>query len=54
MKVEDNVRTTLTPEPDNTTQRSGFVNNTETFTNNSGNVSVRQSLSDALKIKADN
>ena len=54
VKVEDNVRTTLTPGPDNTTQRSGFVNNTETFTNNSGNVSVRQSLSDALKIKADN
>lgn len=54
VKVEDNVKTTLTPGPDNTTQRSGFVNNTETFTNNSGNVSVRQSLSDALRIKADN
>jgi len=54
VKVEDNVKTTLTPGPDNTTQRSGFVNNTETYTNNSGNVSVRQSLSDALKIKADN
>jgi len=54
VKVEDNVRTTLTPGSDNTTQRSGFVNNTETFTNNSGNVSVRQSLSDALRIKADN
>jgi hypothetical protein len=54
VKVEDNVKTTLTPGPDNTTQRSGFVNNTETYTNNSGNVSVRQSLSDALRIKADN
>jgi hypothetical protein len=54
VKVEDNVKTTLTPGADNTTQRSGFVNNTETYTNNSGNVSVRQSLSDALKIKADN
>jgi len=54
VKVEDNVKTTLTPGADNTTQRSGFVNNTETYTNNSGNVSVRQSLSDALRIKADN
>ena len=54
VKIEDNVRTTLTPGSDNTTQRSGFVNNTETFTNNSGNVTVRQSLSDALKFKADN
>jgi len=54
VKIEDNVRTTLTPGADNTTQRSGFVNNTETFTNNSGNVTVRQSLSDALKFKADN
>ena len=54
VKIEDNVRTTLTPGADNTTQRSGFVNNTETFTNNSGNVTVRQSLSDALKAKADN
>ena len=54
VKIEDNVRTTLTPGSDNTTQRSGFVNNTETFTNNSGNVTVRQSLSDALKAKADN
>jgi hypothetical protein len=54
VKIEDNVRTTLTPGSNNTTQRSGFVNNTETFTNNSGNVTVRQSLSDALKFKADN
>ena len=54
VKIEDNVRTTLTPGSDNTTQRSGFVNNTETYTNNSGNVTVRQSLSDALKAKADN
>jgi len=54
VKLEDNVRTTLTPGADSTTQRSGFVNNTETYTNNSGNVTVRQSLSDALKAKADN
>ena len=54
VKIEDNVRTTLTPGPNNQTLRSGFVNNVETFTNNSGNVSVRQSLSQALRPKADN
>lgn len=54
VKIEDNVRTTLTPGSQNTTLRSGFVNNTENFANNSGNVSVRQSLSQALKPKADN
>ena len=54
VKVEDNVRTSLTPGSDNKTQRSGFVNNTDTYTNNSGNVTVRQSLSQALRPKADN
>jgi hypothetical protein len=54
VKIEDNVRTTLTPGPNNTTLRSGFVNNTETFVNKSGNVTVRQSLSGALRPKADN
>jgi hypothetical protein len=54
VKIEDNVRTSLTPGPDNTTQRSRFVNDTDTFVNNSGNVTVRQSLSQALKPKADN
>ncbi len=54
VKIEDNVRTTLTLGSDNKTQRSSFVNNTETFTNNSGNVTVRQSLSQALRPKADN
>lgn len=54
VKIEDNVRTTLTPGSQNTTLRSGFVNNTENFANNSGNVSVRQSLSQALRPKADN
>lgn len=29
VKIEDNVRTNLTPGPTNTTQRSGFVNNQE-------------------------
>ena len=54
VKIEDNVRTTSTPGPNNQTQRSGFVNNINTFTNNSGQHEERQSLSKALKIKADN
>jgi hypothetical protein len=54
VKIEDNVRTTLTAGPSNQTQRSSFVNNTDTYINNTGNVTVRQSLSKALKPKADN
>ena len=54
VKIEDNVRTTLTPGPNNQTLRSSFVNNTNTFTNNTGEVTERQSLSQALKPKADN
>lgn len=54
VKIEDNVRTTLTPGSDSRTLRSGFINNTDTYINNTGNVTVRQSLSQALKPKADN
>lgn len=54
VKMEDNVRTSLTPGPDNNTQRSNFVNDTETFSNNRGNITVRQSLSKALRPEADN
>lgn len=55
IKIEDNVRTELTPGPGNQTQRSIFVNNTDTFTNVEGQtVPVRQSLSKALTPKADN
>lgn len=54
VKIEDNVRTTLTPGPENQTLRSLFVNDSTTYTNNSGNVTVRQSLSQALRPKADN
>ena len=54
VKIEDNVRTTLTPGSSNQTQRSGFVNNTNTFNNNTGEVNERQSLSQALRPKADN
>ena len=54
-KIEDSVRTDLTPGPNNTTQRSVFVNNTETYTNNEGQtLPTRQSLSKALTPKADN
>lgn len=54
-KVEDNVRTDLTPGPNNQTQRSIFVNNTETFTDIEGQTQpVRQSLSKALTPRADN
>lgn len=54
VKIEDNVRTTLTPGASSQTLRSGFINNTNTFTNNTGEVTERQSLSQALKPKADN
>jgi hypothetical protein len=56
VKVEDSVRTNLTPGAvDNKTQRSSFVNNTNTFTDFNGNVvPSRQSLSKALRPKADN
>ena len=54
IKIEDNVRTTLTPGSSSQTLRSGFINNTSTYTNNTGEVTERQSLSQALKPKADN
>jgi hypothetical protein len=54
-KIEDSVRTDLTPGPNNRTQRSLFVNNTDTFIDNEGRTQpVRQSLSKALTPKADN
>ena len=54
VKIEDNVRTTLTPGSSSQTLRSGFINNTNTYVNNTGEVAERQSLSQALKPKADN
>ena len=40
VKVEDNVRTTLTPGADNKTQRASFVNNSATITTKDrGNIS---------------
>lgn len=56
VKIEDSVRTNLTPgAADNKTQRSGFVNNATTWTNANGDVvTERVSLSKALTPKADN
>ena len=55
IKIEDNVRTTLTPGPNNQTQRSRFVNDSSTFTSVEGQtLPTRQSLSKALTPKADN
>ena len=55
VKIEDGVRTDITPGNDNKTQRSQFVNNTETIsTTDRGDISSRQSLSDLLKPKKDN
>jgi hypothetical protein len=54
-KIEDAVRTDLTPGPNNQTQRSKFVNETGTFVNTEGQTQpVRQSLSKALTPRADN
>jgi hypothetical protein len=56
VKIEDKVRTNLTPGANNNeTQRSIFVNNTGTFTDLQGNTRPqRQSLSKALRPEADN
>jgi hypothetical protein len=55
VKVEDGVRTDLTPGSDNKTQRSQFVNNDQTITTTDrGTIPSRQSLSDLLKPTKDN
>ena len=55
IKIEDDVRTDLTPGADNDTLRSDFVNNTaEVPTEDRGNIPSRQSLSKLLKPQADN
>ena len=55
-RVEDSVRTNLTPgATNNQTQRSGFVNNANTYVDATGTTQPeRQSLSRALTPKADN
>ena len=53
IKVEDDVRSKLTPGTGNTL-RDGFINNTKTFTADDNTVeNQRQSLSDALKPRED-
>jgi len=53
VKVEDNIRTDLYLDGD--TQRSNFVNNTDTVsTTDRGDIPSRQSLSDLLKPSSDN
>lgn len=55
IKIEEKVRTQLDNGPVNQTLRSGFVNNTYTTnTNDMGAIPQRQSLSEALRPKADN
>lgn len=56
VKVEDNVRTNLTPgATNNQTQKSSYVNNTKTYTDAEGQVhNERQSLSKIFTPKADN
>lgn len=55
VKVEDSVRTSLTPGAANKTLRSGFVNDASTYTDSTGTThNTRQSLSKALTPKADN
>ena len=54
-RVEDAVRTTLTPGTDNKTQRMTYVNNTTTYTDADGVThNERQPLSRVLTPKADN
>jgi hypothetical protein len=55
IKIEEKVRTQLDNGPTNQTLRSGFVNNTYTTnTTDLGAIPQRQSLSQALRPKADN
>lgn len=55
IKIEDNVRTNLTPGPENKTLRSQFVNNEASInTVDRGPIPSRQGLSDILKPEADN
>jgi hypothetical protein len=54
-KIEDAVRTDLTPGPNNKTQRSIFINDNSTYTTMEGQTfPSRQALNTALTPKADN
>ena len=54
IKMEDAVRMTLTNTDTRNTQKTGFINNTNTTTVAGQTIPQRQSLSQALKPKADN
>ena len=54
IKIEDSVRISMTNNDTRATQKTGFVNNTSTDTINGLTVEQRQSLTNALKPKADN
>lgn len=54
VKMEDAVRMTLSNTNNRNTQKTGFVNNTNTTTVAGQTIEQRQSLSQALKPKADN
>lgn len=53
-KVNDNLRMTLTNTNDRQTLKTGFINNTNVNTINGEEVQERQSVSSALRPKADN
>jgi len=54
VKIEDNVRMTLTNTNTRSTQKGTFINNTNTTTVAGESFPERQSLSEALKAKTDN
>jgi hypothetical protein len=54
LKIQDDVRETLTNTDTRNTQKTGFVNNTRSSTIAGEEVEERQSLSKALRPKADN
>ncbi len=54
VKIEDSVRITMTNNDSRVNYKTGFVNNTSEATINGLTTKQRQSLSDALKPKADN
>ena len=54
VKMEDKVRTTMTNTNDRDTQKGTFINNTNESTIGGDTVKERQSVSKALKAKADN
>jgi hypothetical protein len=54
VKMEDNVRMTLTNTDQRSTQKGSFINNTTSSTIGGETVEQRQSLSQALRPKADN